>query len=317
MREYDLVIIGGGLSGLSAAVAAMQDGAKDILIVEREESLGGVLNQCIHVGFGDEYLNEEVTGPEFINYFEEKIKKENVEILTDTEVLHIDKNKLITFVGPKCGVQEVLAKCILLATGCRERYLGSINIATHKYTGIFTIGNAHRIVNLEGFLPGKQVVVSANSIWAIMVARRLTIEGAKIEGVVIDTEKINYFRDEDLAILSGFNIPIYYGYKIIDINGDGRVNEVKILNHKTKEEISLDCDALLLSVGYSSESDIAIDLGVEVDENKVPIVNEFATNISGVFACGSLIYGNEILMKKNIDGTVAGKKCAEYLKEYY
>lgn len=317
MKQYDLVIIGGGISGISAAVSALEEGTKDILIIEREESVGGVLNQCIHVGFGKEYFEEEVTGPEYINYFEEKVRGENVEILTDSEVLDIDLNKVITFVNPKLGVQVVSAKCILLATGCRERYVGSINIATHKYTGVFTIGNAHRIVNLEGYLPGKDVVITANSKWGFILARRIVIEGGRVRGIVVDTEKEVYIKDEDYSILDGFNIPVYFGYKVLDINGSGRIEEVKLLKHDTKEVVVLNCDSLLLSVAYLSESKLASDLGVVVNENRTPIVDDFSTNIPGVFACGALILGNKILETKNVNGYEAGKRCVKYLNEYF
>ncbi|MGL4773251.1 MAG: NAD(P)/FAD-dependent oxidoreductase [Clostridium sp.] len=317
MKQFDLVIIGGGIAGISAAAGALEKGIENILLIEREESLGGILNQCIHVGFGGGFLEEEVTGPEFVNYFEEKIKCEKVKIMTDTEVLDISNNKVITCVNPKEGVFEVVSKSIILATGCREKFIGSINIPTHKYTGIFTVGSAHKIVNLEGYLPGKEVVIKGNSPWSLIVARRLCVEGAKVKGIIINTEKNSFISEGDFDIIKGFDIPIFNGYKITEINGSGRIAEVKAMNVKTKEELTLNCDSLLLSVAYLSESKLPKEAGVLVNENMTPIVKDYATNIPGIFACGALIYGNEVVRLKNINGFKAGIKAGEYIKEYF
>ncbi|MGL5152023.1 MAG: NAD(P)/FAD-dependent oxidoreductase [Clostridium sp.] len=317
MKQFDLVIIGGGISGVSAAVGAIEAGITNILIIEREETLGGVLNQCIHVGFGERFVPEMLTGPEFINYFEEIIKKKEIIVYTDTEVLDINNNKIITCINPNNGVHEIKANSIILATGCREKFVGSINIPIHKFTGIFTIGSAHKIVNLEGYLPGKEVVIKGNNAWALFAARRLSIEGAVVKGIIINTEKEVFINEENKGIIDGFNIPIFYGYKIVEISGEERINKVKAINVETGEGLILQCDSLLLGVAYMPQSKLAMDMGVKLGENNIPIIDEYRTNIPGVFACGSMLYGNKIFNKRNVDGFEAGIKAGQYLKEYF
>lgn len=318
MIQYDLIVIGGGISGMTAALSALENGVKNVIIIEREDSLGGVVNQCIHSGFGSSILNVEVTGPEYVNFIRNRLLNHKIHIKLETEVIDLSKDKVITYVNSLEGVTEIRGSSIIFATGCREKFTGSINIATNTYTGINSIGNAHRVVNLEGYLLGKEPVIVASSKWALIVARRLYIEGANIKGVLIKENENFIFDDENKDIIEGFNMPIYLNSKVTEIFGDERVTGVKIGSSIDNKEIILGCDSLLLSVEYFPENGLLKNIKVEMDkETLAPIVNEYETGIKGVFACGNLIYGTKALTKKDINGGEAGKRAAEYIRNYY
>ncbi|MGG7176981.1 NAD(P)/FAD-dependent oxidoreductase [Clostridium paraputrificum] len=317
MNQYDLIIIGGGISGMTAALTALENGIKKILLLEREEILGGILNQCIHNGFGKKVLNAEFTGPEYINVIEEKLKEYKIDIKVNTEVLDISMDKIVSYVNPDEGVVDVKASAIILATGCREKYTGSIVIPTNRFTGIYTIGNAHRIINIEGYLPGKEPVIIASSRWALIVARRLFIEGANIKALVVK-EGIDFtFNEENQNIIKGFDIPIIKDSKIVEVFGTERIEGVKILNKEKDQYTTIACDSLLLSVGYFPEVDLARKIKISINpKNLGPEVNEYETSFKGVFACGNLIYGINALNEKDIDGIEAGKKASEYITKF-
>lgn len=317
MKLYDLVIIGGGISGMTSALAALKNGVKKILLLEREENLGGILNQCINNDFGKRYFGENVTGPEYIELIEREMKKYDVDIKINSEVLDISMDKVITYVNPEDGLVEVRSGAVMIATGCREKYTGNVAIPTNRFTGIYTIGNAHRIVNLEGFLPGKNPIVVANSKWALIVARRLIIEGAKIKGLLIEEGKEFIFGEDERAILEGFDVPIILDNKIIKVFGEERVQGVDISCKSSGEVKSMECDALILSVGYFPEVELARKLKIKLDEKTLgPSVNGYETSINGVFACGNLIYGVSSLSKNDVDGYEAGEKVATYIRSF-
>lgn len=316
MSQYDLIIIGGGISGMTAALSALESGIKKVLILDREDVLGGILNQCIHCGFGNKILKTELTGPEYVSFIKNRLATYDVDIKLNTEVLDISKDKVVTYVNSCDGVKEVTGKALILATGCREKYTGSISIATNSYTGICTVGNAHRVVNLEGYLPGREPVIVVRNKWALIVARRLYIEGAKIKGILIQENDNFRFNDENKEIIEGFNIPVYLEFKVTEIYGDERVEGVKIYSEIDKNSMIIECDSVILSVGYFPEINLLKKINVTLDKDTLaPVVEDYQTEIDGIFACGNLIYGTKALTKKDINGEEVGKKAAEFIKK--
>lgn len=306
MNKYDLVIIGSGASGLSAGVAALKSGLKNILILEKEDILGGNLNLFINNGFGEYYLNKIVTGPELGSILIKDYKELGGKYKINTRVLDINIDKIITYVNPDEGIQEIEAKAIILATGCREKYTGNIMIPIHKFTGIFTIGSAHRLINYSGYLPGKEVIISGSDIWTLILARRLVIEGASIKGII--TERKCFNRDE-LDIINGFNIPIIYQSEIIEIEGDERINLTRIKNIDTDEIASIECDSLVLSVGYLPDNDFIRKMNITINNNE-----NNHTSVEGIFVCGTMKNGINSLLNSGENGYEVGKQVSQYLK---
>lgn len=315
MNQYDLIIVGGGISGMTAALAALDNRIENILILEREELLGGTLNQCIHNGFGEKLLRVRLTGPEYISFIEDRLKEHAIDIKLNTTVLNISKDKIITYVSPKDGVIQVMGKAIILATGCRERYTGNIAIPTNSFTGIFTVGNAHRIITREGYMPGKAPVLVANSKWGLIVARRLVIEGAKIKALLLDENENFIFNEENENIIKGFDIPIIRNSRVIEVFGNQRIEGVKISTGGRGNVTSISCDSLILSVGYFPEVEMIKELNLKMDSHtKAPRIENYETSQAGIFACGNLIYGIKALSEKDIEGMEAGKRATQYVK---
>ncbi|MGG7076322.1 NAD(P)/FAD-dependent oxidoreductase [Clostridium sardiniense] len=314
MKKYDLVVIGGGISGMTATLAALQNGIKNILLIEREDEFGGILNQCIHNGFGKSYIEDEVTGPEFIEFIRIKLNKYEFDRKKKTSVLNVSNEKVVTYVNEKDGVRDVKAKAIILATGCRERYTGNVLTPTNKFTGIFTIGNAHRFINLEGVLPGKNPVIIANNKWALILARRLEIEGGKVAALIINEESGFKLTEKNRDILEGFDINILEDTKLLDIDGNKRINKVKVLDKKTEEIKEITCDSLFLSVGYYPELGVVKELNLKINEDtNTPVVDNYETSEPGVFACGNIIYGKECIEMEDINGYDAGLVASNYI----
>ena len=314
MLSYDLIIIGAGISGMTAAMGAVKAGIKRILIIERESNVGGIINQCIHNGFGEKFLGQEVTGPEYIDFIEKELDKLSIEIILNTTVLDVTKGKVVTYVNSKEGVKEVASCAIIFAMGAREQYLGNIVIPTNGLTGIFTIGEAHRIINLDGYLPGRKTIIIAKDKWGFIVARRLIIEGGNVEGVVIEKTFDEINDDEINDIIDGFDIPIIENSRVIEIEGETRIKKVEIMNLNSKVTEKKKCDSLLLSVGFVPENAIVKKLGINVNGEMLgPEVVEFETSEEGFFACGNIIYGEKALHMKETDGIECGTKAAEYI----
>lgn len=311
MNKYDLVIIGSGASGLSAGISALKSGIKNVLILEKEDVLGGNLNLFIENGFGKYYLNETVTGPELGSILINDYKLLGGSYKLNTMVLDINRDKIITYINPEDGISEIEAKSIILAAGCRERYTGNILIPIHRFTGVFTLGAAHRLVNYSGYLPGKEIIISGENKLTLIVARRLVIEGAKIKGIV--TQRKSFNKDE-LDIINGFNIPVIYESEIIDIEGDERVNLARIRNLHSEEIISVVCDSLVLSVGYFPDIDFIKKMSIMMDGDYIKSENNH-TSVEGIFICGTMKNGIESLWDSGKNGFKVGKQIAEYLKE--
>lgn len=311
MNKYDLVIIGSGASGLSAGISALKSGIKNVLILEKEDVLGGNLNLFIENGFGKYYLNETVTGPELGSILINDYKLLGGSYKLNTMVLDINRDKIITYINPEDGISEIEAKSIILAAGCRERYTGNILIPIHRFTGVFTLGAAHRLVNYSGYLPGKEIIISGENKLTLIVARRLVIEGAKIKGIV--TQRKSFNKDE-LDIINGFNIPVIYESEIIDIEGDERVNLARVRNLHSEEIISVVCDSLVLSVGYFPDIDFIKKMSIMMDGDYIKSENNH-TSVEGIFICGTMKNGIESLWDSGKNGFKVGKQIAEYLKE--
>lgn len=313
MTNYDLIIVGGGISGMTAALSSLKKGINNILLIERESTLGGLLNQFIHNGYGKKVSKNLLTGPEYVYYVEKRIKKYNIDIKLDTEVLNVSDNKEVTYVNQKEGIQTVQAKAIILSTGCREKFTGSITIPVDKYLGIYTVGSAQRLINIQGILPGKNPVVVVNSKWAFEVARRLLIEGSQIKGLIIEKRNDIDLLKKYHEIIDEFDMPIIENAEIKAVLGEDRVTGIRIkLNDDTEDVIK--CDSLVLSVGYFPEIDVLED--PEIDESTKSIkVDSYKTIIDGIFACGNLIYGTKTLdIDEEIDGTELGDIIFNYLK---
>lgn len=324
MKKYDIIIIGGGLSGMTAALSAREKGIENILILEREDYLGGILVQCIHNGFGINSIEENITGPEYAQYFIDKIKQNNIDYKLNTMVLDLNKNKVITAVNPDEGIIEYKAKSIILATGCREKYNGNINVPMNKYAGIYTLGSAHKFINFQGYLPGKNVVILGSSDIALIVSRRLIIEGAKINAIIEKQPYIMAHRKNVSRCIEDFNLPVKVGYSITEVLGKERVQGVKISKIdengkflKGSEEF-IECDCLLLSVGWMPESDLAEKAKIKIAiATGGPEVNDnFETSQGGVFACGNLIHTYSWADDITLEGYEVGKRATDYIENY-
>ncbi|OOM75279.1 thioredoxin reductase [Clostridium puniceum] len=317
MPSYDLIVIGAGIAGMTAAMGAVNSGVKKILIIEKEYSVGGIINQCIHNGFGEKFLGEKVTGPEYIDYIQKQLEKLSIEIMLNTTLLDVTREKVITYVNSDEGVKEVTAGAVIFAMGSKERYSGNVVIPTNGITGVFTIGEAHRIINLEGYLPGRNTLIIAKDKWGFIVARRLIIEGGNIEGVVIENSYEDITNSEIHNIIDGFHIPIIENSRVVEIEGNTRIQKVKIMNLKDNKIEEKECDSLLLSVGFIPENSMLRKLKIDINSEILgPEVVDFKTSLDGFFACGNIIYGENAMYMQETDGVECGVNAAEYIKKY-
>lgn len=317
----DLVIIGGGPAGMSAAVAAYESGIKDILILERDEKLGGILQQCIHNGFGLHKFGEELTGPEYALRYEEKVKELGIECKMNTMVLDVT-DKTITATNKEDGIFMVEAKAVILAMGCRERSKGALNIPGSRPAGIFSAGTAQKFVNMKGYMPGKEVVILGSGDIGLIMARRMTLEGAKVKAVC---ELMPYsgglIRNIEQC-LNDFDIPLKLSHTVVDIHGKERLEGVTIAkvdeNRKSIEETKeyISCDTLLLSVGLVPENELTKKAGIDLDNiTGGAVVNQNReTSVEGVFACGNVLHVHDLVDYVSDEAEIAGKSAAEYIK---
>jgi len=320
--EYDLVIIGGGPAGLAVALEARRNTVKDILLLERDKYLGGILPQCIHNGFGLQYFKEELTGPEYAERFIAKLNDNRIDVKTETMVIKITPNKRIIAINRNDGLLHIQAKTIVLAMGCRERTREAIAIPGNRPAGIFTAGTAQRYINIEGYIPGREVVVLGSGDIGMIMARRMTLEGAKVKAVLeIMPFSTGLIRNK-VQCLDDFNIPLKFNHTITRIEGRKRVERVIVAQVDknlqvipgTEEEIS--CDTILLSVGLIPENELTGEMGIKLDPvTRGPIVNENReTEIEGIFACGNVLHVHDLADFVTEEGEIVGRAVGKFLK---
>ena len=322
MKNYDIVIIGGGPAGLAAAVSAKKSGVDSILILERDRELGGILNQCIHNGFGLHTFKEELTGPEYAQRFIDQAKELEIEYRLNTMVMDISHEKVVTAMNREEGLFQIRAKAVILAMGCRERSRGALNIPGYRPAGIYSAGTAQRLVNMEGLMPGREVVILGSGDIGLIMARRMTFEGAEVKVVAELMPYSGGLKRNIVQCLDDFGIPLKLSHTVVDIKGKERLEGVTIAevdgNGKpipgTEEEYS--CDTLLLSVGLIPENELSRGMGVEMSRvTSGPVVNEsFETNIEGVFACGTVLHVHDLVDFVSEEAAAAGKNAAAYVK---
>lgn len=311
MKEYNLVIIGAGAAGLLSGVAALEEKTKDVLIIEQEETLGGNLNLFINNDFGEFYLGEKVPGPEFASILIENYISLGGKFKNNTRVIEVNENRVIKYVNPYEGEVEIKAKKIILSSGCREKYTGNIIVPIHKYTGIFTTASAHRLVNFQGLLPGKEIIISGNTVWSYILARRLVIEGANIKGFITSIKNVN---NELVKIIEGFNIPIVCNSEVVEIGGNERIEWARIDSCSGERGSKIiECDSLILAIGYYPEIDYLKHTNVEMNGHCL-YEKDYETSIEGVYCCGTIITGRDGLFNSGEEGYKLGKIVSAQLK---
>ena len=317
----DLVIIGGGPAGMAAAVSAYEAGIRDILILERDDALGGILRQCIHNGFGLHRFGEELTGPEYAARYEKQVKELGISYMLDTMVIDVNADKVVTAMNKSEGIFEIQAKAIILAMGCRERPKGALNIAGCRPAGIFTAGTAQKFVNMKGYMPGKSVVILGSGDIGLIMARRMTLEGATVKAVCELMPYSGGLARNIEQCLNDFNIPLRLSHTVVEIHGKERVEGVTIARVdenrrpiKESEEF-IPCDTLLLSCGLIPENELTKGAGIALDRvtNGAVVDGERETEIPGVFACGNVLHVHDLVDYVSEESAIAGKAAARFI----
>ncbi|MEE8682221.1 MAG: FAD-dependent oxidoreductase [Olsenella sp.] len=316
------VVVGGGPAGLAAAISAYDAGLKDIVVLEREDRLGGILNQCIHNGFGLHTFDEELTGPEYAQCYIDEAKKRGIECLLECTVIDISHDRVVTAVSPELGLIQIEAGSVILAMGCRERPRGALNIPGTRPAGIYTAGCAQHLVNIEGVLPGREVVILGSGDIGLIMARRLTLEGAHVQVVAELMPYSGGLKRNIVQCLDDFGIPLKLSHTVVKIEGDKRVEGVWIaevdehLKPIPGTEEHYTCDTLLLSCGLIPENELSQKAGVALSPvTKGPVVNEqLETDVPGVFACGNVLHVHDLVDYVSEEASAAGRHAAAYVK---
>ena len=317
-----LVIIGGGPAGMAAAVSAYEEGLRDILILERDDNLGGILRQCIHNGFGLHRFGEELTGPEYAYRYEKMVREYGIPFMTDTMVTSISKDRVVTAQNSERGIFKIHAGAVILAMGCRERPKGALNIAGSRPAGIYTAGTAQKFVNMKGYMPGREVVILGSGDIGLIMARRMTLEGAKVKAVCELMPYSGGLARNIEQCLNDFGIPLMLSHTVVEIHGKdrltgvtiGKVDEKRCPIPETFEYIP--CDTLLLSCGLIPENELTKDAGIELDRitNGAVVDGDRETEIDGVFACGNVLHVHDLVDYVSEEASIAGKAAVRFIR---
>ncbi len=318
----DLVIVGGGPAGMAAAVAAYEAGLRDILVLERGCALGGILRQCIHNGFGLHRFGEELTGPEYAFRYETKVREYGIPFMTNTMVIDISEDRKVTAMNSEYGVFTVSSKAIVLAMGCRERPKGALNIAGSRPAGVYTAGTAQKFVNLLGFMPGREVVILGSGDIGLIMARRMTLEGARVKAVCELMPYSGGLARNIEQCLNDFNIPLKLSHTVVKIHGSDRVSGVTIArvdeNRRPIKETEeyIPCDTLLLSCGLIPENELTKSAGIPLDTitNGAKVDGDRQTEIDGIFACGNVLHVHDLVDYVSAEAEIAGRAAARFVK---
>lgn len=319
----ELVIIGGGPAGLSAAVAAYDKGIRDILIIEREDRVGGILNQCIHNGFGLTYFKEELTGPEYAHRFKDMVEEREIEVWLHSMVLNLTKDKVVSVINKDRGYTQIQADAIILAMGCRERPRGALNVAGTRPSGVYSAGMAQKLVNMDGYMPGREVVILGSGDIGLIMARRMTLEGANVKAVCEIMPYSGGLKRNIVQCLDDFDIPLKLSHTVIEIHGKERLEGVTIAQVDTNfkpiagTEEYLACDTLLLSVGLIPENELTNMIIDELNPiTKGPYVDDtFSTEVEGIFACGNVLHVHDLVDFVTQESMLAGEAAASYITD--
>ena len=323
MKHVQLAIIGGGPAGLAAAAAARKAGVEDLLIIERDRELGGILNQCIHAGFGLHTFSRELTGPEYAQRFADQVRELNIPYLLNTMVLDLSRDRVLTVTGRETGLVQISADAVILAMGCRERPRGALNIPGCRPAGIYSAGTAQRLVNMEGLMPGRDVVILGSGDIGLIMARRMTLEGAKVHAVAEVMPYSGGLKRNIVQCLEDFGIPLYLSTTVVDIHGRERLEGVTLAQVDGNRrpipgtERDIPCDTLLLSVGLLPENELSQQAGVRLDAvtGGPEVGDDLSTSVPGVFACGNVLHVHDLVDFVSQEAAAAGRSAARFVLE--
>lgn len=320
MQNHDIVIIGGGPAGMAAAVAAFDSGIKDVVILDREEKLGGILRQCIHNGFGLHKLGRELTGPEYAAVYADMVAERGIKVYTETTVLNLNSEKEITATN-KDGILKIKAKAVVLAMGCRERSRGALNISGSRPAGVYSAGTAQKLINCMGYQVGNRVVILGSGDIGLIMARRMSLQGAKVEAVCELMSYSGGLTRNIVQCLEDYNIPLYLSTTVVEIHGKERLEGVTIAevdaNRQIKEQTKrfIPCDTLLLSCGLIPENELTREAGIQIDNvtSGAVVDQNRQTSVEGIFACGNVLQVHDLVDYVSEEAEIAGKAASEYI----